>query len=105
MALHVVPEHLPITTAELSLAETTLGGVLSAAAGVAVPVPAAMDPVSMLASAAFAQYAAPFFETTVAGMRELHAGAQELVPVAVSYRTTDTAGGAAVAPHGAGFVR
>lgn len=105
MTLHVVPEHLPITSAALTSAESALGGVLSAAAGVAAPAPAAIDPVSALAAAIFASYATPFFSTTAVGAGHLQVGAQELVPVGASYRGSDTAGGAAITPHSAGFIR
>ncbi|WP_306360035.1 PE domain-containing protein [Nocardia sp. CC227C] len=103
MTLHISPEHLPVTSAELAVAETTLVGSMSAAAAVAAPFPAAVDPVSVLSAAAFAGYAAPFFETTVTGAGHLLAGAQELVPISVNYQGTDTTGGAVVTPRGAAF--
>ncbi|MBF6132043.1 PE domain-containing protein [Nocardia otitidiscaviarum] len=103
MTLHISPEHLPVTSAELVAAETTLVGSMTTAAATAAPVPAAIDPVSILSAAAFAGYAAPFFELTATGAGHLQAGAQELVPVSVNYQGTDTTGGAVVTPRGAAF--
>ncbi|SUA72803.1 Uncharacterised protein [Nocardia otitidiscaviarum] len=103
MTLHISPEHLPVTSAELVTAETALVGAMKAAAAVAAPVSAAIDPVSILSAAAFAGYAVPFFTTTATGAGHLQAGAQELVPISVNYQSTDTTGGTVVAPRGAAF--
>ena len=101
MSLDISPEILPAISAQITAAQSSLTSMISAAAGPAVPVPAAVDSVSTLASAVLATYQTSFFGATAPGIAHLLAGAEVLIPVGTDYATSDIAGGGYVGMSGA----
>lgn len=100
MSLDVSPEILPAISAQIAAAQSSLTSVISAAAGPALPVPAAIDSVSTYASAVLATYQTSFFGATSPGLAHLLAGAEVLIPVGTDYESSDIAGGTAVGTRG-----
>ncbi|GAA5104380.1 PE domain-containing protein [Nocardia iowensis] len=99
MFLEARPEQFPITSAQLSMEQAALMGAIVGAAGPMVPVPAALDEVSQMAAAAFADCAAHFSQATNDAYVKGVCGAEVLGPVGAGYGAADASGSALVSAN------
>ncbi|MFQ6395116.1 hypothetical protein ACLMAJ_16830 [Nocardia sp. KC 131] len=103
LPFEAVTELIAAAGAQHCVSETGLTSVVTTAAPMTAPIPAAFDDVSACASAAFCTQAPAVLGTTFDAISKWLQGAEVLVPVSVAYATTDTGAGVEVTCQGTGF--
>ncbi len=97
MTVEAFLEDFPVFSAQKVATSTTLDSFMGTVAAGALPIPAATDPVSRLASTVMALYQNLFFTPTQQGVAKLTQGGEVLVPTSLEYGMTDASGAAGVA--------
>lgn len=101
--LSVITEQLPVISAQLGIEQSTLTSFLTAAqTATAPPAPGPNFP-SMLIEAGLGVMDAVYFTNLEAGGMEKTRFGQTLVPVSISFETTDVQGGGVIGAAGAAF--
>ncbi|WP_327146951.1 hypothetical protein [Nocardia sp. NBC_01327] len=104
MALEILPEDLPVISAQLSANHASLTSVIAAAAAAALPGSAGCDAVSTsIIGPAFHAYQPQFFGVTATGLAHMQTRAELLGPVSLMYAASDQTGGAEVTAQVAGL--
>ncbi|WP_228002904.1 PE domain-containing protein [Nocardia australiensis] len=104
MALNISPEQLSVVSAQLFQTGAVLASAVGSWAPAAVPMPAAIDDVSVWAATQRAEKSIRFADLSVPGFEEVTNAATALPKVAATYLGTDGAGGASVDAQAANFV-
>lgn len=99
--LSVITEQLPVISAQLGIEQSTLTSFLTAAQPVAAPVAPGPHVPGMLLEGGFAIMNAVYFANLEAGGMEKTRFGQTLVPVSITYETTDAQGGGVIGAAGA----
>ncbi|MGK8520049.1 PE domain-containing protein [Nocardia asteroides] len=103
MFVEVTPEHLPMIAAQLGISTADLIAEIGTSAAAAVPVPPAIDDVSLMMPEVFGAYGTGFFGHTVQGVAYGTDGEMQLPQVGAAYSGEDILDGAQVRSVGTTF--